>query len=464
MKNLRIRFALLLVLLSLISLAIAGEYDSNKRFSELKEEAEKTAGLKPNELEELIKTYSEYNKARNEGFSSILENLRAKDVALRVPKYNENINTLLKKTEDRDSDMRKLPESAYKLYLSFKNKEIEYLNAMKDLKIGTSRDSLVYLNANLEDYTKNLKIKWDNLLNQDQNYDEQEKKISDEIQEIFRKVAQDVAGSRTTSQEKIKKFTESMIKASVGSAVQISSAVLQLFADFMKEQTDIEDKTIGRLLNNKEEVRTRAATLRNYYDIEKRGIFVLFDGTYFDTKKFINDNALNAAKPVFEQAIKDTETLASIGTSGQKDDGKKLGEAAASIFNDHFNTIKATFNKFVLENEGIFFGPVGPKLKDALLETKTWQDENNETQQINLEGLLRSYREGLKGDYEPIFVNISGLSSTDRSLIEDRLKTIMTKIRDAIKQSEDEMSNNNMQQLLLEERKAMEKDLENGKN
>jgi hypothetical protein len=458
-----IRFAMVFAVICAIGLVLAAEFDSNKRLTELKSEAEKSTALKQNDVKELTQTYQDYALIRNDEFSKMLATLRLKDVALLTPRYNESLSRIIKATEAREAEMVKLSEPAYKMFLSFKSSEKEYLDAMKILKLGFSRDRIVYLNAYLKKYTEDLEVKWKDLLGQDQNYDDQERKISDEIQEIFRQTAQEVAESRKTVTERIKDVIQAAVKVSVGQIIGLAPKLMELFTDFTKEITNIEEKTIGKLLNSRQKVQERAATLRNYYNIEKRGILVLFADTYYDTKDFIKDNGFDQAKITYEEARKEAETLASKGTSGQREDGKIFGDTVMSILGEHLGIMKDTFNGFVYKNEGIFFGPVGPKLTADLLEMKTWEDENAETQKIDLEGFLRRFSDETREDFKPIFVNLSGLTDADRSNIERNLRDILLKMQRELEETTRQLSNRNMQQLLLEERKELQKDLESGK-
>jgi hypothetical protein len=447
-----------------IGLVLAAEFDSNKRLSELKSEAEKSTALKPNDVKELTQTYQEYALIRNEELSKMLATLRLKDVALLTPRYNESLSRIIKATEARESEMIRLSEPAYKMFLSFKKSEFDYLDAMKILKLASSRDRIVYLNAYLKDYTEKLEIKWKDLLSQDQNYDDQERRISDEIQEVFRQTAQEIAESKKTVKERIKNVIEAVVKVGVGQAVGLAAKIAELFIDFSKEISNIEEKTIGKLLSSRQKVQERAATLRNYYNIEKRGILVLFSDTYYDTKKFINENGFDQAKLSYEEARKDAAELANRGTTGQRDDGKVFGDTVMSILGDHLGVMKDTFNGFVYKNEGIFFGPVGPKLTADLLEMRTWEEENAETQRIDLEGFLRRYSDETNEDFKPLFVNFSGLTDADRSNIERKLRDILSGLQRELEITTKLLSNQNMQQLLLEERKELQKELESGKN
>jgi hypothetical protein len=459
----QIRFAMVFAVICAIGLVLAAEFDSTRRLLELKTEAEKNTVLKPNDVQELIKTYTQYNEVRNNEFSNMIATLGSKDVGLLTPRYVGSISNIIKSTEARDSEMQKLPENARKIYLAFKNAEIEYLDKMKYLKISSARDRIVDLNAYLTTYTKDLGIIWEGILNQDGSYDEQERKISDEIQEIFRQTAQEVAESKRTMKEYIQKSIEAAIKVGLGQAAGLLDKLKELLVESVKELFNLEDKTVGRLLSTRQKVQERAATLRNYYNIEKRGILVLFDDTYYTAKKFINDNGFDQAKITYDEALKDSAKLSSEGTPGQREDGKIFADKAMSILGNHLGVMKDTFNNFVYKYEGIFFGPVGPKITADLLEMRTWEEENAETQRIDLEGFLRRFSDETNEDFKPLFVKISGLTDADRSNLERTLKDKLSQMRNEIEETTKQLSNQNMQQLLLEERKELQKQLESGK-
>ena len=139
------------------------------------------------------------------------------------------------------------------------------------------------------------------------------------------------------------------------------------------------------------------------------------------------------AKELFDKARDELRVIYENGTPSQRDDGKELAENALKILSDQLGDMEKTFNEFVVRHKGKFFGPVGPDLEDALVETKVWEKEADDMKRLDLEGKLKEWRDEENKAF--ISIDYSKISEEQREAIKTEVKRNLEVLLDAIKES-----------------------------
>ena len=406
------------LVLGLFGLALAA-YDA--RLAELKQELKAEPGITEEDTRALTNMYDEYNKERNSTFTALLEMLQRTDTSPQASNYWTRAKALYDVIDGRKSSLReKLSKSGENLFVRFTTAEFLFNLRLTTTKLPVRRDEIVTLNANLTDYTNKLDEKWKSLNSTDQSYDEQEKAIARELRGIVEEMIKEVAESNKNLQERF------------GQAASLG-------ADFIPVVGKLVEKTIEKIVERQNYILKRMNEYRNLVNYEKNGIFVLFDQTYYDTKKFIEQNGFDVAKEHYAKAREDAEALAAQGPNGVRADAKEFADQALKALSDHLAKMESTFNRFVTAHKGKFFGPVGPDLEEALVETRAWEQETNDVKRLDLEGKLRAWRENV-----PQFLSQldrSGLSEATRKTLKENIEKNLEALVKAIKGSEEALSN-----------------------
>jgi hypothetical protein len=445
MNRYRIRFGLLL-LIGLLSLALASGYD--KRFAELKDEVARNTEIDQFHKAELVQTFLNYTTARNEGLTGMLGLLR-EDKANQKLNFDERINVIKRKAEERDNDMTKLSPAAFKLYQSFKVDEFKYLDLMQKSSVATRHGTILDFNKNLNDWTDKLEIKWNaQLENDEKTYDQAELATSKEIKRLIEETIVEIAFDKKNIAEKIEGILDKA--GGVANFIPVLGQVVSI-------GLDLSERAAGLLKQKKKNMVELIDRYKSLVNAEENGMRILFADVRKDTKDFIEKNGFDQAKREYELASNDLRQLSSEGTSGQRDDGKEFADEALKALSTHLSTMESSFNRFIKANQGKFFGPVSPDITEALVETKVWERETDEIRRLDLEGKLRQYREE-----ENIFFNIkmSGITPEQREQVKEALKKNLQVLNDEVKMTEQELRNDLW--LVVFNRRALEDKIKNG--
>jgi len=100
-----------------------------------------------------------------------------------------------------------------------------------------------------------------------------------------------------------------------------------------------------------------------------------------------------AARQKYQDAKSALESWGSgLPTDALKSDASQFVQALLAALSNQLALTETLFNQFVSQNKGRFFGPVGPDIEQALLETRTWEDTETRLREKGLEGKLRQWR------------------------------------------------------------------------
>jgi hypothetical protein len=134
--------------------------------------------------------------------------------------------------------------------------------------------------------------------------------------------------------------------------------------------------------------------------IQKRtsGLLVLFNETYNDTKKFVEENGFDKAKVRYQETSDTLDRWASeLPSDGLKSDFGDYRKALLDRLSRHLSEIETMYNRFVRENQGRFLGPLGPDISEALTQTKKWEEYRVGLVSMGLDEKVRKWREDLRG-------------------------------------------------------------------
>jgi hypothetical protein len=442
----QIRFGILLLLVGLLSLAIASGYD--KRFAELKEETFKVTELDPFHRAELIQTYLNYTNARIEGFTGMLSLLR-EDKTNQKSNFDERINVIKRKAEERDNDMAKLSPAVLKLYQSFKVDEFKYLDLMQKSSIATRHGTILELNKNLNDWTEKLAIKWAaQMENDDRTYDQAELAASKEMENLIQDMIIGMAFDKKNIAEKVEGALDKA--GGVANFVPFLGQVVSI-------ALDAAERAAGLLKQKKRNLIAQVDIYKSLVNSEANGMAILFSDVREDTKDFIEKNGFDQAKREYGLASDDLRQLSSEGTSGQREDGKEFADEALKALSTHLSTMEGSFNRFIKANQGKFFGPVSPDISEALAETKVWERERDDIRRLDLEGKLRQFREDENRFFD---IKMSNITDEQRKQVEEALKKNLQVLNDEVKITEQELRNDLW--VVVFDRKALEDKIKNG--
>jgi hypothetical protein len=410
----RAYFILLLVLLS--SLALAA-YD--KRISELRVQLSANQQLSESDRAALTRTFEEFILERNRAFNEMLEMLGRTSLDKQTDNFRNRVAALTQELGRRNSDMSRLPLAAYNHYQNFLFEESFFLERLQKSTLPENRDALIKYKYDLGVYNAGLEVEWQGLLAKDQTYDDQEKAVARDLRETLEAVIRQVAENRKTTLETMVDITK---KVPIPGKEVIASV---LGAVFKKAASDLTEKM--------QYIQKRIKDYRDLVSYEENGIFVLFGNTYQTTKDFVEKNSYSKAKTLFDKARDELRPIYENGTPSQRDDGKELSENALKILSDQLGEMEKTFNEFVVRHKGKFFGPVGPDLEDALVETKVWEKEADDMRRLDLEGKLREWRD----EEDKTFINIdfSQISEGQREAIKTEVKRNLEVLLDAIEKA-----------------------------
>lgn len=417
------RTSFVISFVALLGMAFAA-YDV--RLAELRIQVKDDPKLTESDRTTLTKTFEEYLLERNKGLNDLLEILRKSGIDKQTDNFRSRIDNLSREVGRRNSDMSRLPISAYNVYQEFLFNEGFFLERLKKTTMPEYRDTIVKLNGDLGVYTAGLEVEWQGLLSNDQNYDDQEKAIARDLKETIESAIRQVATER-------KEWLEYVVKGASMVPVPGADVIASIAGKASK-------KAASYLSDKMQYVQRRINDYKALANYEETGINVVFGDKYQSTKQFIEKNGYKAAVNAYEKAKDEIRNIYENGTPAQKADGKEFADLALKILSDQLAEMEKTFRTFVVKHEGKFFGPVGPDLTEALVEVRQWEKEADDMKRLDLEGTLREYRNEL----DKTFINIdwAQISEGQREAIKTAITKELNNLLDAIKNATPVFSNN----------------------
>lgn len=323
--------------------------------------------------------------------------------------------------------------------------EVKFFAGLEKVQVGERRDQLVANQKNVEEMTKVLDEKWRSLLDADNAIDEQQKQVVMELREIIDRAYDAADRERRTIKEQlvsgtneVTKFAKTFGKPITVLLATLTGADLKTLEEALRAVKEAEkgiDAFAKIYLKTNQDYIARAARFAALLQSERGGIYVLFGGFRRDTENFIQKHGFDQAKVAYQVAKDAMASWASAAaTSGQRSDADAFSRDVLAKLSDHLAATEATFNRFVSAHQGKFFGPVAPDIKEALTETRVWEDWHRTIKGKSLDARLREWRSEANTFFT---VNLSGLSSEDqeylRKLIQARVDELVRQLDEAAK-------------------------------
>lgn len=313
--------------------------------------------------------------------------------------------------------------------ISFEEKDA--IDRLAAAQIGETRDAFVEQDANVETAIKALSDKWAKLNGESDYFDRTEKEAADAIRKMVEEAIQQSAAAadqlarqgnefyQFVAVDLPKEFTDWV--AGWGKAIDAPEKAAEAWKSLVKtadpggyikgqlasaakmpsmSQGD-PSGNLGAFIKASSAqvdglVRQRA---EEYVEAMRRrtsGILVLFNETRRDTEQFIKNNGFDVAKVKYQEMSDRLDRVVSgLSSDGLKTDVGRYAKELVSMFGRHLSDIELMFNRFVKENEGRFFGPLGPDIAEALTETKSWEQYRVGLVNMGLEEKLRQFRSDL---------------------------------------------------------------------
>jgi hypothetical protein len=405
-----------------------------------------SSGARMSEIQDNIKQNVPDEKDRDELLKGAARYMDKRDAALqRLSGLTKDESTSAQKDRwiseaDAIKDVPELKvtlstDPGLKAFSQIQQEEQRWIASLKALRTAENRDQIIGLQSGLKEQIKVLGAEWGNELGKDATLDEEELKITAELYEILSSTINDVAASWEKTKE--------AAKFGVGKA----ASMVPLVGPLVKAMTN-------KVLTAKESVEQRKERLKKLVDSEKGGILVLFRETRAATDTFVKTNGFDKIKATYQTALSELKDFEGFGTSGQQSDTKSWSEDIKSSLGKHVSNSESVFNEFVKQNMGKFFGPVSPEITEQLIETKVWEGERGKFEKLDLDGLLKRWRDD---DEKFADVSLSGFSNDEKETIMKDLKGDLENLLKAV----DAFGNviNKEQQFKLFDRRILEDEI-----
>lgn len=321
--------------------------------------------------------------------------------------------------------------------------EQKFFEGLGGVKVGERRDHLIVNQKNVIDMTQRLDEKWQALFDQDNSIDEHEQQIVSEIGAIVDRAFDQADRERRTIKEKlvdgvdkatkiVKKYNKPIVYL-LGTLTGADLDTLKQALEVIKGSEPAIDAYAKIYLKTNEDYIARSAEYAALLQSERGGIYILFGGFRQDTEEFLKKNGFDQAKIEYQLASDAMASWASsTATSGQRSDADAFGKDVLGKLGNHLAETERRFNDFVSHHKSKFFGPIAPDIKEALAETRVWEDWDRMMQGKSLDAKLRQWR----SDASTFFtVSLSGLSSEDqeylRGLLQPRVDELVRSLDDA---------------------------------
>jgi hypothetical protein len=316
-------------------------------------------------------------------------------------------------------------EEALELYEVFMDEEQEWVSALSVLNTASYRDQIIALKVRLASMTELLETKWEGFLNEDGKLDQKELEMFADVYDLYRAFIEDMNAAREKVQTTLKAVGEAATKADkfleTGSSTETD--LVKLAGAAIKEAVGFYVKAEGDIGKN-------LPTLEQLTDAELK-VIVLFKETREDTALFIRENGFDKMKAIYTEAEDELKEFANVGTDGQQDDTEVFVDKVLASLSKHVSDGEKIYNDFVAKHNLKFFGPIGPDIKEALLEHQVWLTEEDEWRSLDLEEYLKEWRDDTKEIIE-VNLSLSGISDEERERIEEALEPAIEEMDNAL--------------------------------
>ena len=441
------RLCLALVLAGALSHAAALD---DARLEEMIEEIEEVTE-EGEERDAFIEAVEDYIEARDGVLLELIDLVESDDDDTVESEWESVAAALRSIPELSDVDDELASDAALALYDRFMDEEQEWVEALAVLETGMYRDVLVFGRIRLANMTTELEEKWNGLLNDDGRLDERELQVMADIYGVLAQLARESDSKRQTTRNAIQVVTDLLSRVDVVSGVvpgEVASAVNQALG--------ILAETARQYNQYKTAVEQLRPQLREIAG-QELGLLVIFNETREDTQLFVDENNYDKLKVAYDLALDDLGSFEDVGTDGQRDDATAFVAQVIEAMQPHLAEAGDVFNEFVAKHNLKFFGPVGPDIRDLLVETEVWLDQAESVSDLDLERVLSAWR----SDANSFFgVSLSGDGITDyeREWIADQLESDLATLQRAIDDAGQAFSTQNL--MLIYDRREVNEAIE----
>jgi hypothetical protein len=287
--------------------------------------------------------------------------------------------------------------------LSATTDEHRFWNGMEMLNLGARRDELIQLEQNVEWETLILRKKWETMTVENLPLLTLEKQATALVKGMVDKTIEQKASVYQKSKEStvlthewikdrvrwLKEKAAELAAKKTGLKEDYAKLVAEVVAEMIRKFGGSEIgypakemlKVIGASIEFftipvKSERTQRVVEYNEKIRCQTEGILVVFMQTRKESDEFIKKNGFPVAKQRYEEVRKALDDwLKELPTQGLKDDGKEIVDAFVAGLSQLMRSMETTFNQFIKENEGRFFGPVGPQIDEELWQTRQWETD-----------------------------------------------------------------------------------------
>lgn len=397
-----------------------------------------------------IEAVGEYIEVRDDALLDLVELIKQSD-GEREGEWQSIISRISGIPELADVDDDLSSEAALDLYEQFMEEEEEWVSALSVLETAAYRDDLVTLRIRLPSMTTLLDDKWNGLLNDDGRLDERQLQVMADIHGILAPLAtqSDASGAKLRNSLQIAAELLSRVDVISGAIPgEVASAINEALG-VIAEMTKMYNDSVTAY----EALRPQLGDLAG----QELGLLIIFNETREDTRLFVNENGYDVMKELYAEAEDELDRFEGVGTDGQQDDAEVFVGLIIDPLEDRLAEGGTIFNQFVARHNLKFFGPVGPDIREFLVDTKMWLEEADTLADLDLQRVLSTWR----GDSNAFFgVSLSGdgITEYERKFIEDAPASDLKDLQEAIDDAGVTFSTENL--LLIHDRRAINETIE----
>ena len=439
---------LCLLLLVGLFLAHAAALD-RARYEEMVEQIEDVVE-DGEERNAFIDAVGEYIELRDDALLDLVELIKLSE-GDRESEWRSVISRISGIPELADVDDDLTSEAALDLYDQFMDEEQEWVSALSVLETAAYRDDLVNLRIRLANMTTELDTKWTGLLNDDGRLDERQLRVMADIYGVLSQLATQSDTRRQTVRNSLQVVTELLSRVDVISGAvpgEVASAVNQALG-VIAEATKLYNDSVTAYEALRPQLRDLAG--------QELGLLVIFNETRQDTQLFVNENGYDIMKELYDDAESELEDFEGVGTSGQQEDAEVFVGLIIDPLEDRLAEGGNIFNQFVAKHNLKFFGPVGPDIREFLVDTKVWLEQADSLSDLDLQTVLSTWRSD-SNSFFGVSLAGDGITDYEREFIREALASDLEDLQEAIDDAGTAFSTENL--LLIHDRREANEAIE----
>lgn len=419
---------------------------ANDRLEEMQEAIEERLE-EGDERDAFLEAVEEYIDERNDALSDLVDLILNPSESEQEGAWRSIVSDLgyLPGLADADDDL----ESSEALYLydEFIEQEEEWVSALSVLETAAYRDDMVALRIRLVTMTQLLETKWQGFLNDDGAIDEKQYQALADIYGILSEMAGQSDGKRKAVRDSIQIVADLLGQVDVipGSVPgEVASAITQAIG-VIGETVKIYNEYATAV----EEIRPKVRELAG----QELGLLVLFNETRKDTQLFVDQNGYDVMKDLFDEAVEELDDFEDVGTDGQQEDAGIVVDALVDALEDRLAEGGDVYNAFVAKHNLKFFGPVGPDIREYLVDTKAWLADTERVNDLDLEDVLSAWRSDVNSFFG-VSLSASGITDYERQFLQEQLRNDLAALQREIDEEGVAFSTENL--MLIRDRREIE--------